>query len=584
MPEAGRGSPPPSVVFPQSVASGDPAPDGALLWTRVDMPALALTGPVTLGWTVAADPEFRTVLVTGTTVTDQSRDGTVKVFVSDPALRPATHYWYRFTALGTASRSGRLRTLPEPDSALHSLRLGYASCQDWTNGYFTALGALADQDVDYVLHLGDYVYEAARSSATGTVRALSLPSGSDTAQTLADYRSLYRTYKTDPDLQRCHERHTFLAIWDDHEFADDCYGVHASGTADPAPQPERRAAATRAWAEFSPTACHLTSGQAPPGSVEFDPGQSADRQVRLWREVRFGTLVHAVLTDERLHRDAHPCGEQVSDKYLVPGCAEVSAPGRTMLGAAQRDWLVQTLGSSGAAWKLWANQTMLMQLKLGSAHLSALLALLPRPVADRLRRHLHGAGDGLFVNLDQWDGYQAERAGIARTLIDARVTDLVTMTGDLHSSVAGWSRVDYDAPPPIDFPAVLARRTVDPTPARGDLLGTCFMATSVSAANLVERFGMALSRRLHIPVHHLNRPVGRALEWMLAHANPHLALFESGSHGFNVAEFTDTELTVTMWAVASVAEAGACQVRAGHRFLVPRQTAPDAAPLIHRLR
>jgi len=568
----------PEQVFPQSVASGDPSPHGALLWTRVALSALGPSGPREVCWVVARDPELADVLVSGTTSTDESRDGTVKVFVDDPALEPATRYWYRFTAGGVHSRTGRLRTLPAADQSPERLRLGYTSCQDWTNGYFTALGALAETDVDYVLHLGDYVYETTGAHFQGSVRSLELPSGADTAHTLADYRALYRTYKTDPHLQRCHEQHTFLVTWDDHEFTNDGWGDHASGTADPPADPERRSAANRAWAEFLPTACHLTSGTAPDASVRYDPDLPATEQVRLWREVHFGTLAHVFFTDERLHRDGHACGERTREKYLVAPCADVGTADRTMLGAQQREWFTDHVSGSTSTWKVWANETMLLQLKLRSSHLAELLDALPDAVTDRLPAAVHG----VHVSLDQWDGYQAERTAIARRLLAAGVTDLVTLTGDLHSSVAGWSRADYDAEPPLDLAAVAAGR-IPADPPRGDLLGTCFMSTSVSAANLVELLRNEIAQLLHLPLDDAGLPGAEHLVRLLATANPHLALFESNTHGFNVAEFTSDGLEVTMWAVESVLDPDATGARVAHRFRVPRQGGPGLAPVLHRI-
>lgn len=586
-PQPPAGPPPPPVphdaVFPQSVASGDPSPHGAVLWTRVDLDALGTTS-TGVSWVVARDSTLSDILASGTTTTDVDRDGTVKVLVDDPALEPATRYWYRFAVGAAVSPTGRMRTLPGPGQQIDRLRLGYVSCQDWTSGWFTPLGALADADVDYVLHLGDYVYETTRAAWQGRVRSLQLPDGGDTAVTLADYRSLYRTYRSDPHLRRCHEQHTFLMIWDDHEFSNDCYGDHPSDVADPPAQPDRRAAATRAWVEHLPTAALLSPGSsAPPGGISYDPALPPTEQLRMWREVRFGTLVHAFLTDERLHRSPHACGGQVHDKYLVAPCAEVFAADRTMLGAEQREWFVDGLTGSDATWKVWGNETMLMQLKLLNTHLEELLAQLPPFVAERLRRHLPPQAEGVLASLDQWDGYQAERTAIARRLLDAGITDLVTLTGDLHSSVAGWSRADYDSPAPFNLGAAAEGRVPADAP-RGDLVGTCFLTTSVTAANLLDQLRMIIARLVDLPLDAAELPAVEALAAVLRLSNPHLALFESSTHGYNTAEFTSDELTVTYWTVASVTDPAATSVRAEHRFVVPRQGGAAAAPLLRRVR
>ena len=193
----------PGAVFSWGVASGDPAPDGVILWTRV--PA-SPTGPVGVRWRVAADPALRDVVVTGVASAAAAADWTVKVRIRDPALRPYTTYWYAFDALGATSRTGRFRTLPDPAASVEHLRLGYVSCQDFTSGRFHALRLLADTDVDYVLHLGDYIYESVSDPQFQrrgpSDRRLHLPGGGSRAETLGDYRWLYRTYRRDPDLYK----------------------------------------------------------------------------------------------------------------------------------------------------------------------------------------------------------------------------------------------------------------------------------------------------------------------------------------------------------------------------------------------
>ena len=392
-----------------------------MLWTRAQEGSRR---PLELRFEIAHDASFDDLVLAGVTSTGPERDWTVKVDVRDPSLRPFTSYRYRFVLGDAASPTGRFRTLPAADQALGRLTLGQLSCQDHTNGWFTALRWLAREDVDYVLHLGDFIYETPGGAAFQVDgppgRRLRLPSGRDRAETLDDYRFLHREYRRDADLRRLLGRHTLLAIWDDHEFANDGYGPYDTDTDDEAANldPARRAAATRAWTEYLPV--------GPPDDAADD-----DPHTRVYRGFRFGRLAELALTDERQYRDAHPCGVAESQRYATRGCPERLDPGRTMLGDRPAR-LVRTgrLARTDAAWRLWGNETMVM----------------PLVVPGWLGHLLHPAGerpDGdVLLSLDQWDGFPAERAALAR--IFAGLDDVVVLTGDLHSFVAGTLPLEAD--------------------------------------------------------------------------------------------------------------------------------------------
>ncbi len=487
----------PAAVFAWGVASGDPAPDGVVLWTRV--PASPGT-PVGVRWQVAADAAMRDVVAAGCATATAATDWTVKVRVRDPALEPFTAYWYRFGALGATSPAGRFKTLPDPASTLGRLRLGYVSCQDYTSGRFNALAELADADVDYVLHLGDYIYETVsdpRFQRIGPAgRRLRLPGGRTRAETLDDYRWLYRTYRRDPDLQRLHARYAMIPIWDDHEFANDGYGVHDTDTPDEAANadPLRRGAASQAWSEYLPA------------DVAFDPDAPPPEQVRIYREFVFGDLVELVLTDERLYRDGPPCGLERAERYATRGCAAQWDPTRTMLGAPQRQWLIDRLTASTRRWKLWGNETMVMPFKL------------PGWLARQLHPH---SGDvpmmtEVYVSLDQWDGFQAERTALTDALAD--VEGLVVLTGDLHSFIAGTLRA-----------------------ADGRAVARCLMVGSATSANLIEMIARRTLPSLPLP-----------LTRLLRRANPHLDYVNSSAHGFNVLDIDRDRLRCEMVAVSGV--------------------------------
>ncbi|GAA2426015.1 alkaline phosphatase D family protein [Actinomadura vinacea] len=489
-------------VFPQSVASGDPSPDGAVLWTRV---APEVAGQV--AYEIAADESFGTPLVRGVTAAEADRDHTVKVRVAAQALRPWTTYRYRFIVGGTASRTGRFRTLPAPGATLSGLRFGYISCQDYTNGHYTALRHLAEEDLDFVVHLGDYIYETTADDGFqgAQIREITLPSGRTTAESLDDYRALYKVYRSDPDLQRLHERFAMIQIWDDHEFANDSYGAYDTDTEDEAANhaPERKLASVRAWSEYS------TAG------ARFDPSGGPTGALTVYRKLSFGGLMDLVLTDERTYRSKPPCGLGLLDMYATAGCPERLNPERTMLGAEQRAWFTDQMTSSTATWKVWGNEVMCMQLKLIDIYLEQLFPDLPAARQD--------GRFSVFLTLDQWDGFPAERARLLSAF--RKVRNLVTITGDLHSFGAGYLRPDFDDP--LQAP-----------------VGVSLLGGSVTSANFVE---MATFGQGGLIV-----PPESDLTWALRGSNPHLEYFNSAAHGYVVMDVTPSGITATMKAVRSI--------------------------------
>jgi alkaline phosphatase D len=503
------------------VASGDPRPSGVVLWTKVD-PAAAPggSGELRVAYEIAATPEFTTPLVRGVAVTHPRRDHTVKVAVDEAVLRPFTTYYYRFIVAGTASRTGRFKTLPAPGDRPERIRLGYLSCQDYSNGYYTALAHFAHEDLDYVVHLGDYIYETTHEASfqLAQVRRVRLPSGRDRAQDLADYRYLYRTYKSDPHLQEVHERFAMISVWDDHEFANDGYGAHHTDTGDVTRNyaPQRRQDANQAWAEYT------AAGPA------FDAGRGPVDSLRIYRSFAFGDLIELVLTDERLYRAGPPCGLGVFDRFLSRGCPDRLDPERTMLGAEQREWFLERVTGSRAVWKMWGNQVMAMQLKFSNAWVRRLFPFLP--------------ATDLYFNLDQWDGYPAERARLLGTIQRAGVENFVTITGDMHAFGAGYLKPDFDDPgsPPA---------------------GVCLMGSSVTSSTYVEMFTFGLGGLVVPPSSHLTDA--------LVSGNPHLRYFNAAAHGYVVMDVTRDEITATMKAVSGIRSPAARLIQL-KEFRVPR--------------
>ena len=383
-----------------------------MLWTRV---SVAARDTVTVGWTVATDPALADPVASGSARATPDGDHTVHVAVS--GLRPATTYWYGFAAGGEHSPVGRTRTLPPTDGPADRLRLGVVCCAHYATGYFNAYARLAEQDVDLVIHLGDYIYEAEAKREKWT--RFHRPRGR--CLTLPDYRARHGQYKSDPDLQRLHARHPMVAVWDDHELAGNAWWDGAAGH-DPrydGDWPRRRAAAVRAYREWMP------SGLPDPA----DP-------LRVWRTVRLGPLADLIMLDTRLAGRERP----VAGRRPVVG---VRRRNRTLLNQEQWEWLEAELDGATDRWTLLASQVVVAPIHL-------------LPAGGSAARRLGAVGGGLIVNSGQWDGYPQERDRLVALLARRRGGALV-LSGDLHSSwVAQLSAGDGPLAAEFTVPAVSA--------------------------------------------------------------------------------------------------------------------------------
>ena len=411
-------------TYPQSVASGDPNPHGAVIWTRVAHDTLAGGGPDgSVAWQVASAADFSagSIVLEGTAAVLASNDHTVSLPLQNTAMNPFSIYYYRFINAGVASRTGRFKTLPLPGAALSQVKLGYVVCQDYSNGFYNAYAHLALEEVDAVLFLGDYIYEYLDDGVggpnNGPVRVVPpYPLGGQYPQGLQDYRHLYRTYRADPNIQAAHERFAFITLWDDHEYFNDAHQTYHEDTNPPGvtattPQPLLRRAATKAWTEYSMAA------------VPFTPERGWRKEVRVYRKFHYGALFDLIVTDERLYRDGPPCGDvTIGERYETPGCPAQLAPDRTMLGGDQKTWFVKEITHSTATWKLWANEVMCCQYRFGP------------PITPV----------GLFFSLDQWDGYPAERAAILGAIEAAGVRNFVALSGDAHLFMASYLKTDFN--------------------------------------------------------------------------------------------------------------------------------------------
>ncbi len=397
--------------FALGVASGDPWPDGMVLWTRLAPQPLAPDGlggmpprRVDVVWEVAADERFRRVVRRGSTAAVPELAHSVHVEVH--GLRPATEYFYRFRVRGAQSAVGRTRTAPAPHAAPGELRFAFASCQAWFEGHYTAYRHLAEEDVDVVFHLGDYIYENP-IDANGGVRQTPLAAELRAEPyDLTQYRNRHALHRYDPDIIAAHQAHPWALIWDDHEIDDNWVGDHGK---DPGSDPEafrrRKAAAFQAFYEHLPLRL---------------PNRPAGARARLYRSLGYGQLATFHLLDTRQYRDDQACGDVTSD------CAERLAPGRTVLGSEQEEWLFSGLGRSTTVWNIIPQQVPVAQV-------------------DTV------PGDGRAFVMDFWDGYVPARDRLFAELVERNVSNPVVLTGDMHRHLAADLKRDFDDP---DSPTV----------------------------------------------------------------------------------------------------------------------------------
>ncbi|OGN49224.1 MAG: alkaline phosphatase [Caulobacterales bacterium RIFOXYB1_FULL_67_16] len=388
-------------VFPLGVASGDPAPDGFVIWTRLAMNPVApdglggMGGPVAVRWDIAADEGFHRIVAAGEATADASNAHSLHIEVE--GLRLDRPYWYRFTALGQQSPVGRARTAPAPNADIDRLRLAVASCSNWESGYFSAYGHMADEAPDLTLFLGDYIYEYTRTGAqaANVVR----PYGLEEATTLAGYRNRYALHRTDPDLQRLHAVAPCLAVWDDHEIQDDYSGVW-SKTPGVSPNDflSRRAAGYKAFYEAMPIR-----------RTRLD----ARLQMPIYRRVRYGRLAEFFMLDGRQYRSKQACsdgpnggkGQVVTDA----ACPDRLDPARTFLGFEQERWLCDGLARSQAQWNILGQDLVMAGLRFGDG----------------------GAETRYWT--DTWDGYPVARDRMTEALATLKPRNPVVLSGDYHS-------------------------------------------------------------------------------------------------------------------------------------------------------
>ncbi|MBD89270.1 MAG: alkaline phosphatase [Deltaproteobacteria bacterium] len=627
--------------FPQSVASGDPGPGSVILWTRVE----AGGGDIALQLEVSTDENMGALAeleVEAELIARAEQDHCVKVKVE--GLEANTHYYYRFLlevdGETVGSRVGRTKTAPDTESDV-PVRFAVVSCQDYIGKHYSSYQRLALEEVDFVVHLGDYIYEttgdadfqasgAERSvSFTDTEGAITFYPGTEgeyqAAQSLSNYRELYKIYRADPHLQAAHERFPFVCVWDDHEFSDDCYGAVAtySENPDPGPDEPRRRNANQAWSEYMPVDL--------PNQPDFiyDPMVALPKDITIYRDLRFGKHVHLAMTDLRSYRADHLIDEMawpgsvaapadaleaagldapersgpyvedianfaegiyagifdpetvpadgvsgaVSASYINDRIAELSEADdgaelppvidedtlatlpvgiayhhmgksgmgsslgarylilqkpfdvyakmlwdqsggdrQTILGAGQRDWLLQTLGESDATWKVWGNEYTLTPRR---ADISTL---------DFVPEFLRGK---FLLSGEDWDGMPDRRDDLVSAL--SEIGGVVAVTGDIHAFFAG---LPWDERDPTKRIVEFVTAGVSSAPYRTLLMNTAAGDPALAAAGAV---ALAASAEQWL-MDKINRP------------NPNLTYSDLESNGFMILEADGEAIHATYYA------------------------------------
>jgi alkaline phosphatase D len=386
--------------FTLGIASGDPFPDGVVLWTRLDRDVLGASGAldkdVPVAWEIAADEKFNKIVQKGSNIAPQNLGHSVHVEVD--GLQPERDYWYRFLAGGEVSAIGRTRTAPDPATSVNRFRFAFVSCQNYEHGYFTAYRHLAKEELELVVHLGDYIYEG--TSPANGAKARQHEAGE--TFTLDQYRARYSLYKRDADLQAAHAAAPWIVTPDDHEVSNNYANAISERNTPPEEFLLRRAAAYQAYYEFMP----LRRESMPSGPT-----------MRLYRRLRFGDLATFHVLDTRQHRTDQPCGDGVK-----PRCEDALNPAQTMMGPEQEEWLMDGLRARTLArWNVLANQVIIAQ-------------------------NIVGLNGKQLLNMDSWDGYVEARNRLTRFLAEARPSNPVVITGDIHSNWVADLKVDFDRP------------------------------------------------------------------------------------------------------------------------------------------
>jgi alkaline phosphatase D len=472
------------IAFKHGVASGDPTQNRVVLWTRVTPET---PGPVPVRWSISRDPSFKTIAKRGVFSTGPERDYTVKVDVD--GLQPGEIYYYWFTVGRTASPSGKTKTLPASGTA--DYRMAVVSCSNWPFGYFTAYREVSKRkDIDAVIHLGDYIYEYGQTGYGGEV-GKQLGRNHEPATeivSLADYRTRYAQYRSDPDLQAAHAAAPWFCSWDDHESANNSY---ANGAENHQPETEgswttRKAAAVQCFLEWMPIR---------------DPAPGRPREA-IFRKFDIGDLATLFVLESRLIARGQDL--TIDEVGLAPDnqkqavakaiMAKVNDPGRTLLGPEQEAWLAEGMKASvdsGRKWQVLGNQVTMARVKMPDLQ-KGLPPEKYAQVSPGSKRFWESAKWGLPWNLDSWSGFPVARDRLYASARAAKAR-IVTLTGDTHTA---WANELHDN--------------------AGVRVGVEFGCTSITSNGAGDS----------LPFEELN--------WMMADANPEVVYYNAFSKGFTL--------------------------------------------------
>lgn len=635
-------------VFPQGVASGDPREASVVLWTRA-VPATG-TADVPLRVEVATDESFATAVVMQTITATAASDHTVRVVVT--GLSADTIYFYRFTA-GSDVIVGRTRTAPAAGADV-PIRMAWVSCQDYAAGQYHAYRQMVLEDmarteadqIRFVLHLGDWIYETRGdgfqaaldenfnpitvNNADGTPRSVTaFPSGGGTAggsnfaNTLEDYRHLYKIFGSDPDLQAARARWPFVHTWDDHEFTNDCWqsmANYTNATGLDEPSQVRKHAANHAWFEYLPVQltgapgvagvtqhahdfAAATVADAPftaPNADNFvaEPNNvAAVDSIAIYRSLRFGQHVELIVTDERSYRSDHAVPEEFAEEAIeyfdprnvlpiedvrimdagatanggnppaivgalgLPNPRRTSPPG-TLLGKTQKEWWKASMKMSTATWKVWGNQVPFMRFFIKNTGTL---------INDRV------------MDADAWDGYPGEQRELGTYLRAEDIKNVVLLTGDIHAHFAGVVMHDYAAATPapvgVEFiSAGVASNSLFSFYESASRAGTASAARALVTTDASGAGGPRFVENLNLLLIHgtaaattMHETKDRAMALAQSDRtiNPHLTYSDANAQGFGVALVTATQVETVLTTVERPIDNSAAVKRTA-RFVVPK--------------
>ena len=433
---------------------------------------------------MATDDSFGTIVLSGEAVAEPAADNTVKLDAT--GLAPDTWYSYRFTVAegdyaGQVSPIGRTRTAPDANATPDKLGIALTSCANWEAGYFSAYRDMADNpDVDIIMCVGDYLYEYERGGYTGKTGAIRDHEPPHEIISLADYRRRYGHYRTDPDLQAAHQMKPWMVTWDDHEVANDSYNTGAENH-DPETEGDyvaRRDAAIQAYLEWLPVR-----------AVPFSQGS------KLYRRFNYGDRAEVVMLDLRTYRD---------QPMEFRNVGQIDDESRSMLGSEQLNYLHDKWKTSSSTWNLVGNSVMFTPV---------LIPPLDPETSGAVAELMGLPEEGIPYNLDQWDGFAAERRRLIQMMGDEGLDNIVFLTGDIHSS---WA---------CDIPVTAGRYPAD------GIAAVEIVGTSVNASNIDDI--VKLPQR---------NGISQTAEQALMAANRHIKWIQFDHHGYCTVKVRPNEI------------------------------------------